>query len=296
MLYSLAAGTGFRASALAGLTAESFALDNEPPTVVLAARSAKNRKTQVQPLPPDLTQLLRDYLHDKAPGEPIWGGNWAQEGKGAEMLRIDLEAAGIPYAVDGPNGPLFADFHALRHSYISALGRAGVELRTAQILAGHSIPVLTARYSHRRLHDLAHAVEMLPSFLSDRTGQTETLRATGTGGKLVAQLVVPTCTPLHSHAPTCTEKGSEELKAACPNPLTDVSISTPPHPDASPCTSTPGGSRTSLKKDRKNRPFRGSAAQKPAHGRTRTGWKSSPGHFTGRHYRIAALRPEALPI
>jgi integrase len=74
------------------------------------------------------------------------------------MLRIDLEAAGMPYAIDGPNGPLYADFHALRHTYITALGCAGLELRTAQELAGHSSPILTARYSHHRLHDLAGAV------------------------------------------------------------------------------------------------------------------------------------------
>jgi integrase len=81
------------------------------------------------------------------------------------MIRADLDLAGIPYSVDGPDGPLFADFHALRHSYITALGRGGVDLRTAQELAGHSTPVLTARYSHRRLHDLAGAVEKLPDFL-----------------------------------------------------------------------------------------------------------------------------------
>jgi integrase len=81
------------------------------------------------------------------------------------MLRGDLAEAGIPYVVDGPDGPLFADFHSLRHSYITALGRAGVDLRTAQELAGHSSPTLTARYSQRRIHDLAGAVEKLPSLM-----------------------------------------------------------------------------------------------------------------------------------
>src|SRR3954464_8049079 len=81
------------------------------------------------------------------------------------MLRADLADAGIPYVVEGPDGPLHADFHALRHSYITALGRGGVDLRTAQQLAGHSTPVLTARYSHRHLDDLAGAVEKLPDFI-----------------------------------------------------------------------------------------------------------------------------------
>jgi hypothetical protein len=138
----------------------------------------------VQPIPPDLAELLRSYLADRPAGQPIWGGTWARDHRGAEMLRIDLEAAGIPYAVAGPDGPLYADFHALRHSYLTLGGRAGIDLRTLQELAGHSTPVLTARYSHRRLHDLASAVERLPNFLPADAGEAEAARlvATGTEG------------------------------------------------------------------------------------------------------------------
>ena len=81
------------------------------------------------------------------------------------MLRIDLDAAGIPYAVEGPDGPEYADFHALRHSYLTLGGRSGIDLRTLQELAGHSKPELTARYSHRRLYDLAGAVDKLPNLV-----------------------------------------------------------------------------------------------------------------------------------
>jgi hypothetical protein len=97
------------------------------------------------------------------------------------MLRIDLEAAGSPYVVEGPDGPLFADFHTLRHTYLTLLGR-GVELRTVQELAGHSTPTLTAMYSHRRLHDLAGAVEKLPDFLPTEHAEVASvaLKATGT--------------------------------------------------------------------------------------------------------------------
>jgi hypothetical protein len=105
------------------------------------------------------------------------------------MLRADLEAAGIPYAVEGPDGPLYADFHSLRHSYLTLGGRAGIELRTLQELAGHSTPTLTARYSHRRLHDLAGAVEKLPNFLPTDPGETETGRLAATGTEGPASLV-----------------------------------------------------------------------------------------------------------
>jgi integrase/recombinase XerC len=183
-LYATACGTGFRASGLASLTVESFTLDADPPTVTLAARRNKSRVLKVQPMPPDLAALLRDYLDGKAAGMPIWGGTWARHGKGAEMLRPDLEAAGIPYEVPGPDGPLFADFHALRHTYLTLGGRAGIDLRTLQELAGHSTPMQTARYSHRRLYDLAGAVEKLPRLLPDtrerRDVEAMPLAATGT--------------------------------------------------------------------------------------------------------------------
>jgi len=81
------------------------------------------------------------------------------------MLRADLEAVGIPYVVEGPDGPEYADFHALRHTYLTMLGRNGVDLRTAQELAGHSTPTLTARYMHVRLRDTAGAVDKLPNLV-----------------------------------------------------------------------------------------------------------------------------------
>src|SRR5262249_47537762 len=143
----------------------------------------------------------RDYLKDKPSGQRVWGGTWAQDRRAAEMLRIDLDAAGVPYVIEGPDGPLFADFHALRHTYLTLGGRAGIDLRTLQELAGHSTPVLTARYSHRRLYDLAGAVEKLPSFLPTKDGAEQPrqpLAATGTDGegqKHVARHVEPADMP-----------------------------------------------------------------------------------------------------
>ena len=114
--------------------------------------------------------------------EPVWAGRWFK--RAAEMLRIDLETAGIAYAVDGPDGLEYADFHSLRHSYLTLGGRSGIDLRTLQELAGHSKPELTARYSHRRLHDLAGAVDKLPNLVptksSDADAEDIRLRMTGT--------------------------------------------------------------------------------------------------------------------
>ena len=192
-LYLTAAGTGFRARALANLTPAEFELDGPAPVVTLPARFNKSGKTKVQPLPPDVAERLRVYLSGRPADALVWGGTWAEQHRGAEMIRGDLEAAGIPYVVEGPDGPEYADFHALRHSYLTLGGRAGIDLRTLQELAGHSKPELTARYSHRRLCDLTGAVGKLPSIFPHEPGAVgETLRATGTdGGRAAVAGAVP---------------------------------------------------------------------------------------------------------
>ena len=165
--YAMATGTGLRAAALASLTPASFAFEADPPGVHLAARKHKSRKPRRQPLPSSLDDLLRAYLVGRPTGVPLWGGDWPERGEGAEMLRADLEAAGIPYEVQGRDGPLFADFHSLRHTHLTGLGRAGVDLRTVQELAGHSTPALTAKYMHVRDKEMGEGVEKLPNFLPD---------------------------------------------------------------------------------------------------------------------------------
>jgi hypothetical protein len=94
------------------------------------------------------------------------------------MLRLDLEAAGIPYRDDADR---VADFHALRHSYITLLEPSGVSPKMAQELARHSDIRQTMNvYTHAGLHDLAGAVENLPALLPGE--KAEVLAATGTDG------------------------------------------------------------------------------------------------------------------
>jgi hypothetical protein len=188
--------------------------------VTLAARCNKSRKQKVQPLAPDVADLLREYLADGPAGQPVWGGTWASDRVAAAMLRRDLEAAGIPYVVDGPDGPLYADFHALRHSYLTLGGRAGIDLRTLQELAGHSSPNLTARYSHRRLYDLAGAVEKLPRLLPDDP-RADALRATGSDS---------VCTPVCRQFAQTTDTGCDSLRLVEARGGSDGGKHTSPNP------------------------------------------------------------------
>ncbi len=177
-LYLTAMATGFRVAELASLTAESFDLACNEPTVTVKAGYAKNRKLAVQPMPIDVAEALLTYLPDRPAGKPVWPGTWTE--KAARMLRIDLAAAGVAYVTEGPDGLEYADFHALRHSYITNIVASGVNVKLAQTLARHSTVTLTlGRYTHVGLHDGAAAVEHLPRLLPDAP-EREILRATGT--------------------------------------------------------------------------------------------------------------------
>jgi integrase len=220
-LYLAAMSSGFRAGELASLTPEAFALDADAPTVTLGAAFAKNKRTATQPLPPDVAQALRCYLAEKPAALPVWPGGWLDNA--AEMLQADLEAAGIPYVIDGPDGPLYADFHALRHSFIALLDKSGATLKEAMQLARHSDPKLTmAVYGRAQLHDLTGAVERLPALLSPNPSG-EAMRATGTDG---AEAVRPRprldqndalrCDSMRTHD---NSSMGEELTGRCDKPL-----------------------------------------------------------------------------
>jgi integrase len=179
MLYATAMGTGFRSGEMASLVPNSFDLTSDPPTATVEAAYAKNRQQAVQPISSDLAALLRKYLADKPVGQPVWPGTWSEDG--AEMLRIDLNSAGIPYRdADGR----VADFHALRHSYITLIAQSGVHPKMAQSLARHSTITLTMdRYAHVTLYEQATAIESLPRLMSAKIEHEITaLPATGTEG------------------------------------------------------------------------------------------------------------------
>jgi integrase len=173
-LYLAAMCTGFRAGELASLTPHSFALEESPPVVRLAAAHAKNRRAAVQPIPAEVVPALRVYLARRARDQPIWPGRWIE--CGGAMMQIDLADAGIPYVVQGPDGPLFADFHALRHSYIAMLDRPGVTLKQAMTLARHSDPRLTMKiYGRAAMADLAATVDGAFSGFAPREEPSPTL-------------------------------------------------------------------------------------------------------------------------
>lgn len=144
-IYMLAAGSGLRAHEVGMLTYADLLLDANSPRVTVRAAYAKNRRQDTIPLPRQVAEYLRNYLASR-PSVPadqakrIWPGTWWQRAAGT--LRVDLQTAGVEYTEASGR---VADFHGLRSTYATLLGRQGVNLQTAQALLRHSDPKLTAR-------------------------------------------------------------------------------------------------------------------------------------------------------
>lgn len=149
--YELAMGTGLRASELATLTPERFDLTVDPPTATVPAAYTKNKQHASQPLARSLAERLAPWLATLPAGRPVF----ALARRSAEMLRVDLKAAGIPYETTSG----YADFHSLRGVYISNLVASGASVKTCQTLARHSTPSLTIGvYAKASLRDIGGAV------------------------------------------------------------------------------------------------------------------------------------------
>lgn len=194
-----ATATGFRASELASLTPESFDLAGELPLVRVKSSCTKNRKEAVQPLPEDVAEILKEFTGSKSAGERIWPGRWALDHKASFLIKADLDKAREGWIAEAWNNPKeqmkrkasdflayqdaegrFADFHALRHTYLTMLGKLGLAPREHQDLARHSTYAMTARYTHTRLTDLGRAVQGLT--LPQDPVRSEAAAATGTDG------------------------------------------------------------------------------------------------------------------
>ena len=72
ILYAAAIGTGLRFEELHSLTPESFDLDADPPTITCLGEHTKNGKEAIQPIRPELAEMLRPWLAGKLPREPVF--------------------------------------------------------------------------------------------------------------------------------------------------------------------------------------------------------------------------------
>lgn len=171
LCYRLALTTGLRRNEIRSLTWGSFDLGGNP-TVTVEAGYSKHRRRDVLPLAADMAQALRRWRLQHGLDDPVF----PLPHRTAEMLRVDLEGAGIAYR---DSSGRVVDFHALRHTFITNLVRGGVHPKVAQTLARHSTIGLTMdHYAHLEALEQRSALDVLPDL--GTMGGGEEVKATGT--------------------------------------------------------------------------------------------------------------------
>ena len=183
MLYRLALETGLRAGELRSLTRGSFRLTGDQPAVIVGAAYSKRKREDVQPLRPSMARAVQSYLGTKMPHMAAF--NVPRRDKVSAMIQGDLEAARRAWIEEARSADeraeraradflayrdaagRVADFHSLRHTFISNLASGGVHPKTAQALARHSTITLTMdRYSHVLRGAESAALAALPDLTS----------------------------------------------------------------------------------------------------------------------------------
>lgn len=184
-LLLLAVVTGGRRGELGGLRWDDFRLDEGPTGTVHFRRSwgrstTKGSKERVVPLHPVLLPQLQ-RARAAATSELVFpaprkGGMRHEAWKVARLVRSIAQRAGVEL-------PAGTTFHTLRKTFITHLIRdTGGDIVTAQQLAGHSTPAVTATYYVGR--DVEHqasrvaALRLVGSVVGEHT--VDTRAATGT--------------------------------------------------------------------------------------------------------------------
>jgi integrase len=175
LVYTIALATGLRASEIAALRPSHLVLGRGRGHIHLPGTDTKNGEPAHIPLPAHLATRLSNYVQELGPEDRLFPGNWARHKEAGVMLRRDLETAEVPYeTAEG-----FGDFHALRHTFITNLIRAGVAPKIVQTLTRHSTITLTLdRYTAVEQVELFDAINR-PGFVQSLDASPSSLGTKG---------------------------------------------------------------------------------------------------------------------
>jgi len=117
--------------------------DIDSTRMVIRVRQGKNRKDRYVPLSKNLLSLLREYWRLKRPRSWLFPNqkdlNRPLTTRSVARIAVQArEASGLSKEVTA---------HTLRHCFATHLMEAGVEIRTIQVLLGHSSLQSTAHYT-----------------------------------------------------------------------------------------------------------------------------------------------------
>jgi site-specific recombinase XerD len=123
----------------------------------------KGTKVVLVPMPPAVARAVDRAIEGRTEG-PILrnrGGTRMQRHSAARRLRQLQKVAGVRIARMHP--------HMLRHTYVTTMLDAGVDLRDTQIAARHADPRTTMRYDRARTNLDRHPNYILAAYMSSAT-------------------------------------------------------------------------------------------------------------------------------
>ena len=145
---------GLRISEVAGLNISDVVLTARKRE--LTVRCGKNSKRRVVPINKDAAEVLQEYLAGKLGVESETPLFMAQQG-----ARISVQSIDHMIRQFGKDSGVELSSHSLRHTFITKLIRAGIDVVTVAELAGHSRLETTRRYSLPSQDVMLAAVEKL---------------------------------------------------------------------------------------------------------------------------------------
>jgi len=124
---------------------------------VIVVKHAKGGKTRLVPLSSTLLGQLREYWKTERPPAPyLFPSSVCAAPMSADVARRALKLAAKEAGIRIKVSP-----HTLRHCFATHLLEAGVELRTIQVLLGHTNIQTTTRYSRVATGLIAGAADLL---------------------------------------------------------------------------------------------------------------------------------------
>ncbi len=142
--------------------------DLDSQRMVIRVRQGKGHKDRYVMLSPTLLTLLRTYWKTARPTEWLFPGRVRGEHVSPRTVQAACERA---WEESGVNKKVTV--RSLRHSFATHLLEAGTDVRTIQILLGHSSLQTTARYTHVSTATIRAAASPLES-LTERIAQQAT--------------------------------------------------------------------------------------------------------------------------
>ena len=149
LILSLAYGCGLRLSELATLSRSDLDFDRG----IIHVKKGKGSKDRIVTLPATLHSTLREYIKTFRPIRYLFEAKLP----GTPLCRRTFQAV-FENALRKSGIKSCGGIHSLRHSYATHLLEHGTDLRSIQVLLGHSSSKTTERYTHVAAHHVARIV------------------------------------------------------------------------------------------------------------------------------------------